>query len=40
VRSDIGSHAAEIERVKQLLGAGAISQAEFELIKQKALAGA
>jgi hypothetical protein len=40
VRSDVGSLAPEIERVKQLLDAGgAISQAEFKLIKQKALAG-
>ena len=33
-----GGAAAEIEKAKRLLDRGAISQAEFDAIKQKALA--
>ncbi len=38
VKSVSGGSAAEIEKAKQLLDTGAISQAEFDQIKQKALA--
>jgi hypothetical protein len=38
VRHTAGGSASEIEKAKQLLDSGAISQAEFDQIKQKALA--
>ena len=38
LRSGSGGAAAEIERAKALLDGGAITQAEFEVIKAKALA--
>jgi Short C-terminal domain/Phospholipase_D-nuclease N-terminal len=38
IRSVAGGSAAEIEKAKQLLDSGAITQAEFEQIKTKALA--
>ena len=39
IRSVSGGSAAEIEKAKGLLDSGAITQAEFDTIKQKALAG-
>jgi hypothetical protein len=38
VRETAGGSATEIAKAKELLDSGAISQAEFEAIKQKALA--
>jgi hypothetical protein len=38
IRSVAGGTAAEIEKAKGLLDSGAITQAEFDAIKQKALA--
>jgi Short C-terminal domain/Phospholipase_D-nuclease N-terminal len=38
IRSVSGGTAAEIDKAKQLLDSGAISQEEFEAIKRKALA--
>ena len=38
VRDTAGGSAAEIAKAKELLDSGAISQAEFDRIKQKALA--
>ena len=40
IRSVAGGPAAEIEKAKSLLDSGAISQQEFDALKQKALAGA
>jgi hypothetical protein len=39
MRSVAGGSAGEIERAKGLLGSGAITQAEFDSIKAKALGG-
>jgi len=38
IRTTAGGSAAEIEKAKQLLDSGAITQAEFDQIKAKALA--
>ena len=38
IRSVAGGTAAEIEKAKSLLDSGAITQAEFDALKQKALA--
>jgi hypothetical protein len=38
IRSVAGGSAAEIEKAKSLLDSGAITQAEFDALKQKALA--
>src|SRR4029079_7327796 len=40
IRTVGGGPAGEIEKAKQLLDSGAISQQEFDALKQKALAGA
>jgi hypothetical protein len=40
VRSVAGGSAAEIEKAKQLLDSGAITQEEFDALKSKALAAA
>ena len=38
LRVEVGGAAAEIETAKKLLDSGAITQPEFDAIKQKALA--
>jgi membrane protease subunit (stomatin/prohibitin family) len=40
IRSVAGGPAGEIEKAKALLDSGAITQQEFDALKQKALAGA